>query len=362
MRRILILAVLFASCNKKNQETVEPITAPITEAVFAPGHLEAEDQFTLTALNDGYITDVLVEEGDTVAENQEIFKQDNTNAVILERAAEDNLKITRKQASSDSSVLQELVAQLASAREKMLNSQEKLERMQRLYITRSIAKVELDDAELHFNNSINEVEGIEQKIANTKLELKHSLIDSRSQQLTARANTDYFSIKSPGNYKIYSLLKRKGDLVKKGEALAVLGHANSLKIMLDIDEQSIAKVKLHQIVLVELNTEKNKTYNGFISKIYPAFEQATQSYKAEAVFEENQQKAINGTLLQANIIVGKKDKALLIPRSSLSPDGKVILKREKKKDTLKVQTGIIASEWVEVLGGVKKGDEIIKTY
>jgi HlyD family secretion protein len=366
MNRILITGIfaftILSSCRNKKKEMVSPILSPITEAVFAPGHVEAAHQFTLTALNDGYISQVLVQEGDNIAIGQTLFAQDNTTASIQQVAATENLDIAEKQAASNSAVLQQLQAQLSSANQKLQNDKNQMERMQRLYTTNSVAKVELDNAELSYNNSVNNVSAIQQNIEATKLSLQQAVINSRSQQQTASANTSYFDIKSPGNYKVFALLKKKGELVRKGEAVAILGEAKDLIIQLTIDEASIAKIKLQQKVLVELNTEKGKTYTASVSKIYPVFDAALQAYKIEAVFDGAMPQIINGTLLQANIIVVKKDRALLIPRSCLGADGKVLLHHDKRTDTVAIQTGIISNEWVEVLNGLTTNDKIIKTF
>lgn len=365
MKRILILLLVasafFVSCSKKKAETIMPKYAPVTEAVFAPGHIESTGQFTLTALNDGYITDVPVTEGDSVTTGQVILKQDNATAAIAQSAANENLQIAQQQATANSAALQEIAAQLSSANQKLQTNKQQRDRMQRLYDSKSVAKVDFDNAQLAYDTALNDVVAIQKNIENTRLSLKQALVDRKSQERTAAANNAYYNIKSPGNYKVYSLLKRKGDLVKKGEAVAVLGNT-TLQVVLDIDEASIAKIKRNQVVLVELNTEKGTTYNATLSKIYPAFDDASQSYKVEARFSKIQPQIINGTLLQANIIVAKKSRALLIPRSSLSPDGKVLVKRDKKTDTIAVQTGIIATDWVEVLKGISTTDEIIKTY
>jgi hypothetical protein len=71
---------------------------------------------------------------------------------------------------------------------------------------------------------------------------------------------------------------------------------------------------------------------------------------------------INGTLLQANIITGHKDSALLIPKGCLSPDGKVLLTRGKKTDTVMVVTGIISTDWIEVTSGLSSGDQLLKAF
>lgn len=365
MNKVLIIslvaiALFSSSCQKKKTITVTPIIAPITEAVFAPGHIEADNQFTLTAMNDGYIKEVMVQEGDVVNTGQTLFAQDYTAAAIQQEAATENLQIAQQQASSNSAVIQQLQAQLNAANQKLYNDKIQLERMQRLYSTHSVAKVDLDNAQLSFDNSASNVAGIQQNIAATKLNLQQTFINSRSQQQTAVVNSNYYQIKSPGNYKVYSILKKKGELVRKGEAVAILGNAAHLKIVLNIDETSIAKIQLQQKVLIELNTEKGKTYSGYISKIYPAFDAGNQAYTVEAAFDTAASSIINGTLLQANIIVADKNKAMLIPRSCLTADGKVLIKNNDSIDTATIQTGIISNDWVEVLQGLQLSNNIIK--
>ncbi|MFY0252528.1 efflux RND transporter periplasmic adaptor subunit [Chitinophaga sp. 30R24] len=349
------------SCKGKKEYHATATIAPVTEAVFAPGHIESVHQFTLTAFYDGYIRQVMVTEGDEVKAGQILFKQDNTTSMIQQRAATENLQISQQQAAANSAVLQQLQAQLISAQQTMQTNKAQNERMQRLYTTHSVAKVDVDNAQLAYENAVNNVAGITQNIAATKLNLQQTVVNSRSQQETAIANTNYYNLSSPGNYTIYSLLKKAGDLVKKGEAVATMGNADMMVVM-NIDETSITKVQLHQKVLVELNTQKGTTYTANVSKIYPQFDDASQSYKVEATFDSIPPGLINGTLLQANIIVAHKDKALLIPRACLRPDNKVVMIRDKRRDTIAIQTGIVSTDWVEVLKGVSTTDQLIKAY
>lgn len=358
----LFIVIAGSSCKGKKVSVAQPVYAPVTEAVFAPGHLEATGQFTLTALNDGYIKEVPVQEGDQVSTGQLVFKQDNATAVIQQQTAAENLRLAREQAADNSATIRQLEAQLLSARQQLQNNQVQLERMTRLYATHSVARTELDNAQLAYDNAVNNVNGLQQNIAATKLTLQQSVVNSSGQQQTAAVNAGYYSIKSPGAYTVYSLLKRKGDLVRKGDALAILGGSNALLVVLNIDEASIAKVQLQQKVLVELNTQKGITYTAHIAKIYPAFDEASQAYKAEAVFDTLPAGIINGTLLQANIIVAQKNNALLIPRGCLSPDGKVIIQHGKQTDTVAIQTGIVSTDWVEVTKGLSLQDQLIKAW
>lgn len=359
---ILVLLSLSGCFGKKAPELVSPIVAPITEAVFAPGQLEARNQFTLTAISEGYLRKSLVQEGDLVKERQILFVQDNTNAVIQQRSTAQNMRISQKNAADDSPVLLQLNAQLQSAQQKRGLDEIQLQRMKRLYATRSVSKVELDNAQLSYDNSENTVRSIRENIAATKLSLEQALISSKSQYETAVSNASYFNLKSTGNFKVYKILKKEGDMLKKGDPIALLGESEKLVVSLNVDESSISKVRRGQMVLVEMNTEKEKAYQAVISKIYPYFDENTQSFIVEATFSQPTTGVIAGTLIQANIIIGKKEKALLIPRSSLNGNGQVMLATEKKFLPHKIKTGIVSSEWVEVKDGLTVDDRIQLQY
>ncbi|MDJ1505349.1 efflux RND transporter periplasmic adaptor subunit [Xanthocytophaga agilis] len=294
--------------------------------------------------------------------DQVLFVQDQQTNTIQEQAARSNLNIARQNASAHSPVLQELEAQLRSAEEKLALDKVQLERMQKLGATQSVARVEVDKAQLSYESSLHNVESIKANISSTRYNLKQALVNSQSQYQTLSSTNNYSRLVSPAHYKVYEIFKKEGELVRKGEAIATLGDPDQMVITLNVDENSISKVREEQTVLVELNTEKGKTFTGKISRVYPYFNEELQSYKVEAVFDSLPHSLIAGTLLQANIIVDKKEKALLIPRTCLSPNGKVIRKAENHNDTVLIQTGIVSTEWVEVRNGLRSTDQILKTY
>jgi multidrug efflux pump subunit AcrA (membrane-fusion protein) len=364
MNRSILIAAFFptllAGCRDRSPETVHPSLLPITEAVFATGHVEAAGQFTLTALNEGYLQQVLAQEGDTVQQGQPLFVQDNTTASIQEQAAADNLAIVQQQASARSAVVQQLQAQLATAQEKRDSDREQLNKLERLYATHSVAEIEVTNARLAYTGSANNVKALEQQIATTRQELQQAVISSRSQWQVNKANAAYYTVAAPDRLVVFTVLKKQGELVRKGEAMAVLGKAGQPVVVLSIDEAGIAKVKTGQRVLVELNTDKGKAHEASISRIYPQFDAGAQAYKAEALFTEPVPALVNGTLLQANIISGRKDQALLIPREYLLANGQVLVQQDKRTDTVAIKTGIVSNEWVEVLHGLSTDHLLVK--
>lgn len=359
---ILILFIIIigsASC-RRNRDIASPIMAPITEAVFASGHIEPKDQFMLAAMNDGYLEESRVEENAVVKAGQVLFVQDFTNPNIQESAAKQNLLIARENYEEHSAVLDQLKKQIETARQKCFTDSLQSARISRLYQTNSVSRAELENAQLAFTNSTNTFKSLEDELNSTHLNLKQSLINSQSQYEIARTNSKYYKLVSPGRYRVYEIYKKQGELLRKAEAIAMLGQIDSMLVVMNIDESSIAKVRIGLTVLVELNTQKGTTYVAHVSKIYPYFDDSSQSYKVEANFDKFPEDLIAGTLLQSNIIVQRKDSAFLIPRAYMSLDKKVLVKHGRSMLSVPIETGIISTDWVEVSHGLDKTDKIIK--
>jgi multidrug efflux pump subunit AcrA (membrane-fusion protein) len=356
---ILLFVTIFTACKKKAAQT-SPHIASITEAIFASGHIEPKDQFVLTAFSEGYLQKEWVRENDRVSEGQLLFTLDNTTASIEQNAAARNLQLAIQNASENSPARLQLQAELAAAKERLQGDSLQYVRLKRLYETNTVSKVELENAELAYKNSVNAVKSINENIQSTDITLQQNLINSQSQYQTSSAGQKYFLLRSTGNCRVYRVLKHEGELTRKGEAVALLGHPDSLLLVLMVDETGIRKVKEGQQALVELNTHQGQTFPATISRIYPYFDEETQSYKVEATFDKQPSGIIAGTLIQANIVVATNSKAMLIPRSFLTPDEKVILDRDGKPDTTAIKVGILSTEWVEVVEGLTVQDKIIK--
>ena len=357
----LALAALMctASCKPKYDET-SPKTGPVTEAVFASGSIEPKDAYTVTSLSDGFIIHSYVVENDLVQDGQVLFRLDNRQQNTQVNIAQTNLQYAQINASGNAPALVQVKTQIDAAKIKMQTDSLNLQRYEHLYTTNSVSKQDLDNARLSFESSLSSYRAALASYRGTEDKARQDLTNSQSQLQNAVAGNQYYELKAIGSSKVYQIFKKQGDLVRKGDQVAQLGNPDSIVINLDIDEGSISKVQLGQQVLVELNTEKNKTYEARISKIYPHFNESSQSYKVEARFLKEMPGLISGTQLQANIITNKKDNTMLIPRVYLLNDNRVLVKKDKKIDTVAIATGIVSNEWIEVLSGLTTGDKIAK--
>lgn len=364
MKQHVVYLALFALCTvtacKPKYIEVSPKTGPVTEAIFASGSIEPKDAYTLTSLSDGFIVKSHVTENDLVRDGQLLFELDNRQQHTQVQIAQTNVAYARISASENSPALSQIKAQIDAAKAKMETDNTTLERYKRLYSTNSISKQDLDNANLNYQSSLSSYNALQASYKSTADKVKQDLANTQSQLQNVEAGNQYFKLVAIGPSKVYQIFKKQGDLVRKGEQVAQLGNPDSIVINLDVDEGSISKIKLGQQALVELNTEKNKTYEAYISKIYPHFNEASQSYKVEARFVREMPGLISGTQLQANIITNKKDNALLIPHVYVVNGNKVPIKKGDKIDTTTITTGIVSDEWIEVLSGLTPQDKLVK--
>ena len=94
-----------------------------------------------------------------------------------------------------------------------------------------------------------------------------------------------------------------------------------------------------------------------ISEIISAFDEKTQSFICKVIFDKTIDNSLYGTQLEANILVGEKKNALLIPRNYVGFGNKVNVKG--KDEYVIIKTGIVSTEFVEVLSGINENDVIL---
>ena len=357
---LAMLAILSTTACKPKYDEFTPKTGPVTEAVFASGSIEPKDAYTVTSLSDGFIVRSYVVENDLVKDKQLLFQLDNRQQNTQVKIAQTNLAYAKISKNDNSPTLLQIKEQIDAANVKLQTDSINLVRYQHLYTTNSVSKQDLDNAQLNYESSLSNYKATVASYNATQDKVTQDYINSQSMLQNAVAGNQYYNLLAIGPSKVYQIFKKQGDLVRKGDQVAQLGNPDSIVINLDLDEGSISKVQLGQQVLVELNTEKNKTYEAYVSKIYPHFNETSQSYKVEARFVKEMPGLISGTQLQANIITNKKENAMLIPHVYVINGDKVLVKKEKKMDTVTITTGIVSDEWIEVLSGLTANDIILK--
>lgn len=352
MKKIIVIigvALLF-SC--KNKEEIQPINQDIKELVFASGQLEWDDSYNLTAQTDGVLQQANFEVGNIVTKGKTIGTIDNEINAINAEIAQEQIVISNQNISSTSPALLQLEQSIQFAESKYLQDKKQAERYERLNQQNIGSKVEYENAQLNAKNSLSNLNSLKKQYKVILQQAKQQQIATKGQLKNNQILKKYNSILVTESGTVIKKFKTNGDYVKKGEVIATIANQQKVEGVLNVDENSIDKVKIGQNVFVRLNTSKSIIFKGKISEILSAFDTQSQSFICKITFDKPFANSLFGTQLEANILVGEKKNALLIPRKYVGFGNKVNVKG--KDENVIITTGIISTDYVEVLSGIDK--------
>lgn len=347
---VLTAFVLLNSCGKKYTET-KPEYRNITETVFASGALVPENQYNLTAQSDGYLIALNFDEGDIVKTGDLLAEIENKTYDINLHGANQLLDIAISNLSPNSPALKQIEANLLVAEQKLKQDEIQVERYKNLFKTNSVSKLEYETMLLALETSKANYKALQENYKLQKQQAEQQVINQKAQRGINKVLQGNNELRAVIGGKVYNKFKDLGDFVRRGEIIAVIGNQKNLYAKLSIDESSISTVRVNQQVIIQLNTNKSKNYKGFISEVYPSFDMQTQSFSCKAVFTDSLDFLMLGTQVQANIIIKNKDNVLVIPRNYLGFGNTVLVKSDGE---VKVETGFISNDWVEIINGINE--------
>src|SRR5580700_2100589 len=327
----------------------------IVDAVFASGNTQSKQQYKITAYADGYLQQSLVAEDDSIRKGQLLFRIANDLQRTQIANAATNYDYALHNASDKSPQILQLESQITQAQRKKTTDSLNFERYQRLLPSHAVAQVDYDNARLTYEASTASLTQLQKNLEDVRTNLNLNIENTRAQLEEQQENNAWFTIIGSANGRIENVYKKDGDLIRKGDLIADLGAGLQIARLL-IAEEDIERIQLGQHVLVSLNTDKTHVFNATITTIYPSFNTSDQACITEATFDPLPPNLRNGTQLQANIILGEKKHALVIPTNYLLPGDSVILAADHSR--VPVKTGIHTLEWIEITGGLRDNQSI----
>ncbi len=344
--------LILLGCSSET-ESILPTIGTITESVYASGTIESDDQYQVFPSVNGIIQKVYVTEGDQVHVNSNLFAIFNETSKINRQNAELNANYSDFEANS--SKLNDLKLGIEFAKNKMNTDSLMLSRQKVLFEKEVITSVQLEQYDLNYRQSRTNFLSSQLKLADLKRQLNLSDQQSKNNlRLSARMEND-FLVTSDVKGKVYSVLKKKGEMVNVQTPIAIIGSSNSFKIILQVDEYDIIKIKKGLKVIISLDSYKGESFEAVIDKIDPIMNERSKTFTIEAVFTKQPKVLYPNLSLEANIVIRKKEKTITIPRKYLLEDGYVLLKNNQKRF---VKTGLKDYQKVEILSGLTQKDKI----
>jgi HlyD family secretion protein len=350
-----LLSLLIIACSDK-REKGSVTRKDMVEAVYSSVQLLPVNVYKVNASVAGYISELPVKEGDEVHIGDPLFVLVNDPVKMSQENARLSYTLAKQSLEGESTILDELKLEWKSLRLKVKNDSLNYMRLRTLREQNAVSQVDLDNAQLMFEVSQTSLENLRNKIKRTERELKVQLGQSLNNLNVSQLRTGDYVIRSTINGKVFQINKEKGELVSMQEVLAILGDNEQFKLEMLIDEVDISRVEIGQKVLITLEAYENRVFEARIARIAPRMDDRTQTFKVEASFVKAPKRLYMGLTGEGNIILNEKGNALVIPREFLLPGNKV----ETANGIVNVETGLSNWSFVEILSGLKEGDNIYK--
>ena len=386
---ILVSVLIYIGKNRSRGELEVNVgkveNRTIISTVSANGKIRPEAEVKISADVSGEITELYIEEGDTVKEGQLLLKI-NPDLYLTSRDR------ARAGVSSSQSNLKTSQAQLTQAQARLTEQEAAYTRNKQLYTDKVLSQAEYDAAKSAYAIAQSEVKAAQERISAARFGIQNS----QATLTEANKTLGRTSIYAPSNGVVSALNNEKGERVvgtaqMAGTEIMVISNFNNMEVIVDVNENDILQVKKGDTALVEVDAYSDRKFKGIVTEISKSanssgvqmstdqvtnFEVKIRLLKSSYVdlLEVSTSPFLPGmsanveiqTLVKNNIpclpieAVGTRVQEDTANISSEEELDEVVFSISQNKAVLNiVKTGIQDSRYIEILEGLKVGDEVI---
>jgi len=417
---LLVIVSIARYYSGKDVVTVQTAKAQrtnLTSIVSASGEIKPKTYVNIGANAFGKITRLYVKEGDRVRKGQLLAQLENVQSSADLSATQASLEAAQTDALAADAALNTSVADLKRAQSDLDHYQLDWDRAEGLYKEALIAKSEYDMRKAAWQTAQAGLAQAQARVAQAKAQkdsAERRIAQNRANLTHAADVLQKTSYSAPFDGTITNLPVREGETVvigiqnSPGSTLMTLADMAVITAEVKVDETDIVNVKLGQPAEVSIDAIPKKTFPAIVTEIgdnaivrstgvstsqQTSASEEAKDFKVVVTLQNPPQDLRPGLSTTAKITTATRGNILTIPIQALTvrrpadlqpkgsrqesveaaapqkdsskrPDVKdelqgVFVIREGKAQFVKVETGITGTTDIEVLGGLKEGDEII---
>jgi len=376
----VILLIIFAVVGKKagwfgKEATVKVATEkaavnPIIEAVTANGKIQPETEVKISPDVSGEIVELPVKEGDFVQKGTLLFKIKPEIYISSRDRAAATLNSTK--------------ARLAQVEAQLIQAELAYNRSKKLFEENTISKADFEQAESQYKIAVAEKQSAEYSVKSSEASLKE-----------ANENLVKTTIYSPMTGTISSLLVELGERViganmMTGTEVLRVADLNRMEVMVDVNENDIIRVKLGDTAIVEVDAYLDRDFKGIVTEIANSAntlgttsDQVTNFKVRILILKESYEDLITekspspfrpGMSASVDVYTSSKTNVLTVPIQAVTTRTDTVNTDPEAKDLIRtlvfvsdgtyalardVKTGIQDNVNIEILDGLKEGEEVI---
>lgn len=386
----------------------------IIEKVSASGKVQPEVEVKISPDVSGEIIELTVNEGDSVVKGQLLvrIRPDNyISAVDRARATVNNNKAS----------LSQFNVQLSRAKVQLAKAEIEYKRNKGLFEQNVISNTDWVTAETNYKAAVEDVKAAEEQILAAKYLVQSAEAGLRDAQENLRKTTIYAPVSGTISKLDVELGERVvGTSQMAGTEMLRIANLNNMEVQADVNENDIVRVHLGDTAIIEVDsyTSLKKKFKGIVTEIANTANgmasSSTQSTSTDAVTEfqvkvrilqDSYKELMNtksklspfrpGMTASVEVLTARKSGVLSVPLAAVTtrtPDGKaapstasnndnnnnnnntettakpaatqelkevVFVNNNGKAELKEVTTGISDYDNIEIVKGLKEGDEVV---
>ena len=410
---IVVFTIVQSRKNVVEVQTGKVSKQDLSSVVSASGEIKPLTYTNVGALAMGQIVKLYVKEGEWVKKGQLLAQVDNTQPganVAAQRAA---LKAGETDAVGANAAYQMAQADLQRARADAEHARLDYERAEGLYKQQLIAKADYDAKKAAYDSAAAGLTTAQTKIAQMRAGMESSTEKVRQMQAQLALASDVLhktSYLAPYDGVVTNLPVREGETVvmgiqnAPGSTLMTVADMSVITAEIRVDETDIINIKLNQPAEVTIDALPKQVFHGHVTEIgnnalvrstgtstsqTTAGSQEAKDFKVVVTLDDPPKNLRPGLSTTAKITTATRTAALTIPIQAVTvrtqaelqpkagpgavqaaePQKNAKAAKEEKQGVfvirnghaqfVEVKTGVAGTTDIEVLSGLKEGDEIV---
>lgn len=383
---IILLGLLPVGCTSDDNElveTVEVIKGDLLVSVPVNGNLEIPEEVTLSFGMMGQVVDVMVSKGDKVAAGDELARLDTGIIEARLKVAQLGIKAIQIDYEIARNRLMEtlyprytgtFLSDLAGTWVALEEMDETLAEAQRLmdeWDAEGLG-VQLDEAESILAKAKDKLHKgrwpmpFYVKTIEMELDKAALAIDIAGAEIALiKVSLPNAVITAPTNGEVSWIDLEQGERVTAGVPVITLVNTSMIQMKGIVDEMDIPYVKLGGRAIITLDALPDKQVEGRVTYISPigTIQSGVVFYETTLKLEKQDREFRDAMSATANVIVEERKDVLLLPVGAISREGGgyyvIKMLGEEQSEQVEIKVGLNNGRFVEILSGLKEGDEVL---